>query len=103
MAYDNSDGRLRGRKLQATRLRIWAKDPHCARCGKLVAFPGGFELDHITALHKDGSTNDDENLQVLCVERTPDGIKSGCHIKKTASDCGYAERAQFDASGRVIW
>ena len=26
MAYDNSDGRLRGRKLQATRLRIWSKD-----------------------------------------------------------------------------
>lgn len=102
MAYDNNDGRLRGRKLQAARLRIWARDPHCAMCRKLVAYPAGFELDHKQALHKDGS-NDDDNMQVLCVERTPDGIKSGCHIKKTAIDCGYAERAQFDASGRVIW
>ena len=103
MAYDNTDGRLRGRKLQAARLRIWSADPHCARCRKLVAYPHGFELDHIKALHKDGSTNDDDNMQVLCVERTPDGIKSGCHIKKTAIDCGYAERAQFDAQGRVVW
>lgn len=94
MAYDNSDGRLRGRKLQAARLRIWSANPHCARCGKLVAFPGGFELDHITALHKDGSTNDDENLQVLC---------PSCHQVKTAQDCGYKERAKFDAQGRVVW
>ena len=103
MAYDNTDGRLRGRKLQAARLRIWAASGGlCARCRRLTAYPDGFELDHIAARHKGGG-NDDENLQVLCVERTPDGIKSGCHIKKTAIDCGYAERAQFDASGRVIW
>ena len=91
--YDNADGRLRGRKLQAARLRIWSADPHCARCGKLVAFPGGFELDHITALHKDGS-NDDENMQVLC---------PSCHQSKTAQDCGYKERAKFDEQGRVVW
>ena len=103
MAYDNADGRIRGRKLQAARLRIWSTNPHCARCGKLVAFPGGLELDHITALHKDGSTNDDDNMQVLCVERTQDGVKMGCHIDKTAQDMGYAKRAQFDASGRVVW
>lgn len=94
MAYDNSDGRLRGRKLQAARLRIWSANPHCARCGKLVAFPGGFELDHITALHKDGSTNDDDNMQVLC---------PSCHATKTAQDMGYKERAKFDAQGRVVW
>ena len=102
MAYDNNDKRIRGRKLQAARLRIWAEDPHCAMCRRLVAYPDGFELDHKQALNKGGS-NDDDNMQVLCVERTPDGIKSGCHIKKTAIDCGYAERAQFDARGRVIW
>ena len=94
MAYDNTDGRLRGRKLQAARLRIWSADPHCARCRKLVAFPHGFELDHIKALHKDGSTNDDDNMQVLC---------PSCHAEKTAKDCGYKERAKFDASGRVLW
>ena len=94
MAYDNSDGRLRGRKLQAARLRIWSANPHCARCGKLVAFPGGFELDHITALHKEGSTNDDDNMQVLCPP---------CHVKKSAVYMGYKERAKFDAAGRVVW
>ena len=101
MAYDNSDGRLRGRKLQAARLRIWGNNPHCARCGMLVAFPHGFELDHITALHKEGS-NDDDNMQVLCVE-VKDGVKVGCHIDKTAEDMGYTKRAQFDAQGRVVW
>ena len=94
MAYDNTDGRLRGRKLQAARLRIWRADPHCARCRKLVAYPHGFELDHIKALHKDGSTNDDENMQVLC---------PSCHQVKTAQDCGYKERAKFDEQGRVVW
>ena len=93
MAYDNTDGRLRGRKLQTARLRIWSADPHCARCGKLVAFPSGFELDHKQALHKDGS-NDDENMQVLCPP---------CHQVKTAQDMGYKERAKFDAQGRVVW
>ncbi|MHB8123997.1 MAG: HNH endonuclease signature motif containing protein [Desulfuromonadaceae bacterium] len=94
MAYDNTDGRLRGRKLQAARLRIWSADPHCARCRKLVAYPHGFELDHITALHKDGSTNDDDNMQVLC---------PSCHQSKTAQDMGFKERSKFDAQGRVVW
>ena len=94
MAYDNSDGRLRGRKLQAARLRIWSADPHCARCRKLVAYPHGFELDHIKALHKDGSTNDDDNMQVLCPP---------CHVKKSAVDMGYKERSEFSDDGRVIW
>lgn len=103
MAYDNTDGRLRGRKLQAARLRIWAaNEGKCARCGKLVAYPGGFELDHINALHKDGSTNEDDNMQVLCVELR-DGIKTGCHIIKTNEDLGRKERAKFDAQGRVVW
>lgn len=102
MAYDNSDGRLRGRRLQAARLRIWRADPHCAKCRKLVAYPHGFELDHITALHKDGSTNDDENLQVLCVEVSA-GVKTGCHVLKTNTDMGHQERTKFDADGRVVW
>ena len=93
MAYDNGDGRLRGRKLQAARLRIWSQDPHCAMCRKLLAYPHGFELDHKQALHKDGS-NDDENMQVLC---------HPCHQVKTAQEMGFKERAKFDAEGRFLW
>ena len=102
MAYDNSDGRVRGRRLQATRLRIWTKDPHCAICRKLVEFPKGFELDHKTSIRRGGS-NDDENMQVLCIELTSDGVKTGCHIDKTAKDEGYSERSTFDGQGRVVW
>ncbi len=46
--------------------------------------------------------NSDDNLQVLCIE-VKDGVKTGCHVDKTAEDMGYAKRAQFDASGRVVW
>lgn len=91
--HDNKDGRLRGRRLQETRLRIWADDPHCAMCRSLVEYPHGFELDHKQAIHKAGS-NDDDNLQVLCPP---------CHASKTAKDMGHTERAQFDSSGRVVW
>lgn len=96
--YDNSDGRLRGRKLQAARLRIWSQDPHCAMCRKLVAYPDGFELDHKQAIVNDGS-NDDDNLQVLCAGPG----SNDCHAKKTAQDLGYRARAEFDGQGRVVW
>ncbi len=106
MAYDNKDGRLRGRKLQAARLRIWSKDPHCAMCRKLVAYPRGFELDHIKAINAADAgegRNDDDNLQVLCVDVDAQGNKTGCHVKKTAKDMGYSERPQFGRDGRVLW
>ena len=106
MAYDNDDGRLRGRKLQAARLRIWAASGGlCARCRKLMAYPDGFELDHIKAISTNSDKaemNDDANLQVLCID-LKDGVKTGCHVDKTAEDMGYAKRAKFDASGRVVW
>ena len=101
--------RIRGRKLQARRLRIWSADPHCAMCGKLCAYPAGFELDHIKSLDAKGDDTD-ENCQVLCVDTdgsAADGGKAGCHRKKTAQDMGYKHvappRARFDSSGRVVW
>lgn len=89
---DNSDGRLRGRKLQETRLRIWAKDPCCAMCRRLTEYPSGFDLDHKIPLFKQGS-NDDGNLQVLC--KGPDG----CHDKKTRTDLGIKSVATIGIDG----
>ena len=71
--------RMTGRALQARRLRIWAKNPNCARCGKLTAYPHGFELDHIVPLFM-GGADTDANCQVLC------NGDSGCHATKTAED-----------------
>lgn len=82
--FDNTDGRIRGRKLQQRRLKLWTQDPHCAGCGRLVEFsaePGhGFQLDHKVAL-ANGGADDVDNLQVLCFL---------CHERKTADDLGYA-------------
>lgn len=84
--FDNTDGRIRGRKLQERRLKVWSKDPRCAQCRKLVEFnalPGrGFQLDHKVPIFKGGPDTVD-NCQVLCVG------PNGCHDKKTADDLGY--------------
>lgn len=76
--------RMTGRGLQDRRWKVWQKDPHCAGCGRLVEFPGGFELDHITPLFQ-GGADSEENCQILCVRYGLDG-KSGCHVAKTAED-----------------
>lgn len=92
--YDNTDGRLRGRALQARRLRVWSADPHCKGCGKLTDYlTDSFQLDHKVPLYKDGEDTD-ENTQVLCPP---------CHDKKTMRDMGYKERVEFDKEGRVKW
>jgi len=84
--------RMTGRRLQDRRLRIWSANPHCAHCGRLTLFPGGFELDHKVGLFDNGADTD-ENTQVLCVYRGDDGRKSGCHDLKTRADLGYRARA----------
>jgi len=85
--------RLRGRKLQAARLRIWARDPRCQMCGELTDITPGtnrpFELDHKLAL-TNGGTNEDENLQVLCLD---------CHESKTAKDLGTSVKRRIGLDG----
>jgi 5-methylcytosine-specific restriction protein A len=85
--------RLRGRALQTARLRIWTAAPHCAMCGRLVAYPAGFELDHIVGVAHHESSNDDANMQVLCVDKV-DGRDVGCHAAKSS-----AERVRMGARG----
>jgi 5-methylcytosine-specific restriction protein A len=81
--------RLAGRKLQATRLRLWAKGPLCKTCNRLTRYPDGFELDHKLPIHK-GGDNTDGNLQILCPE---------CHLKKSADDMGKTYRAPIGLDG----
>lgn len=76
---NTSERRMTGSRLQARRLRLWKASPTCAECGRVVAYPHGFELDHQVPLHQ-GGADTDENCQILCCG--PDG----CHMKKTASD-----------------
>lgn len=79
------DVRMTGSKLQSRRLKMWANDPHCVMCDRVVAYPHGFELDHIVALDH-GGADDESNLQVLCVHWADDGSKLGCHAVKTADE-----------------
>lgn len=75
--HRTADTRMTGRALQARRLRLWAADPHCLKCRRLIAMHE-FELDHETPLFK-GGADMDENCQVLCHD---------CHAAKTATDLG---------------
>ena len=76
--------RVAGRTLQARRLALWEADPHCAMCRAVVAYPHGFELDHIVPLELGGSDEPD-NWQLLCVWWEGGG-KQGCHNDKTVRE-----------------
>lgn len=83
-----ADRRITGRKLQARRLAVWTRNPSCAACGRVVAYPSGFELDHVVPLFM-GGEDVEENCQVLCVHvEVIDGrsVKTGCHADKSATE-----------------
>ena len=83
-----ADRRITGRRLQARRLAVWSRDPHCAECGRVVAYPQGFELDHKVPLFMGGDDTED-NCQVLCVQVEVVGgqrVKTGCHVAKSATE-----------------
>lgn len=55
---------------------MWKYNPHCKKCNRLVEYPSGFELDHITPLYLGGEDTED-NCQILCFD---------CHSNKTKHD-----------------
>lgn len=92
-SFDNTDGRLRGRGLQARRLRKWTEATGCcAECGALTDYPNGFQLDHIKAL-VNGGDDKEEQTQVLCLP---------CHEAKTNEDLGRREQIQIGDDGWPI-
>ncbi|WP_399696587.1 HNH endonuclease signature motif containing protein [Xenophilus sp.] len=99
MAFDNNDGRIRGRKRKERRERMWARNPFCAGCGKLVVLtyphPNGFELDHKEPLKAAGGKGEDTeaNCQILC------SGPEGCHAKKTARDMGHRPPRRIGLDG----
>ena len=70
--------RLRGRKNQQRRQRLWMRSPFCAMCGKRLLL-SECEIDHRRPMFMGGS-DDDANCQVLC------GGFGGCHASKTAAE-----------------
>lgn len=72
--------RITGTTLQARRKRCWIRaEAKCERCGIVVAYPHGFELDHRIPLWQGGPDTED-NCQVLCIG------PQGCHEAKTRED-----------------
>lgn len=89
-----SERRMTGSRLQARRLRLWTQSPMCADCGRVVAYPSGFELDHRVPLHQ-GGADTDENCQILCCG------PGGCHLKKTVAE-GCELGAHRDGAKRGV-
>ena len=69
--------RITGRTLQTLRARLLYDEPLCVHCTDQGRLSLAVEVDHIIPLYKGGS-NDQDNLQGLCVE---------CHKAKTVTDC----------------
>lgn len=77
--------RMSGGRSTTLRRQLWEAKPYCAACNRLLDYPNGFHLDHITPLNQGGS-NDKENLQLLCTFTDELGSWRGCHAEKTRKE-----------------
>lgn len=81
--------RTRGHRWTLIRSAQLCREPLCRHCLTAGVVREAEEVDHIIALEF-GGTDDDENLQSLCIP---------CHERKTALDRGYRVRTEFGADG----
>lgn len=75
---------------------MWQRNPTCQKCGRLVGYPAGFELDHKIPVFK-GGPDTEANCQILCLTA---GQRVGCHELKTAEDLKFkAKKRKFNPDG----
>lgn len=75
--YDRTP-RIRGRKLQRERERLFRRQPLCVMCEAKGLIRAATQRDHIIPLCK-GGTDAPDNIQALCDD---------CHAAKTRIDLG---------------
>jgi len=68
--------RITGRRLQAMRAALFARDPLCARCRELGLVVLATQRDHVTPL-EEGGADDATNEQGLCDD---------CHREKSLGE-----------------
>lgn len=85
----STNKRIRGRALQAIRLRWFTRYPLCVRCNEQGRTRLATQLDHIKPLYK-GGEDTDANRQGLC---------DPCHEAKTAEDMGQPPPVQVGLDG----
>lgn len=59
--------RMRGRRLQAARARLFAEHPLCVLCRAAGRYTAATIRDHVVPL-AEGGPDDDSNVQALCVD-----------------------------------
>jgi len=84
--------RMRGRRLQAERRRLFQAQPLCVECERLGKVRVATQRDHVIALCN-GGEDTPANTQALCAEH---------HRTKTASDRGYRPKPRFAPDGSIV-
>lgn len=77
--------RVTGRRLQAARAALFAREPLCAECTRQGRVAEATQRDHIVPLC-DGGADDDTNTQGLC---------DACHEAKSIGEAKRARRPIF--------
>lgn len=76
---------MTGRKLQAARAALFAREPLCAECKRQGKVTEATQRDHVVPLC-DGGADDDANTQGLC---------DACHEAKSIDEAKRSRRPLF--------